>query len=59
MESSHAVSLAGKNDCAAGPGATYAGASKVNRQSNAWNQAPTETCPTIKTPRVIESTTAV
>jgi uncharacterized membrane protein len=30
------VSLAGKNDCAAGPGTTCAGSSKVDYQGNAW-----------------------
>ncbi len=59
MESGHDVSLAGKKDCAAGPSATCAGTSKANRQSNVWNQTPTETCPKIKTQRVIESLTAV
>ncbi len=30
------VALKGKNDCAAGPGTTCAGTSKVDYQGNAW-----------------------
>ncbi|WP_205518143.1 DUF2282 domain-containing protein [Sphingorhabdus sp. Alg239-R122] len=32
----YGVSLAGKNDCAAGPGTTCAGTSTVDYQGNAW-----------------------
>jgi uncharacterized membrane protein len=32
--------LAGKNDCAAGPGTTCAGTSKVDYQANAWKYVP-------------------
>lgn len=38
------VSLAGKNDCAAGPGTTCAGTSKTDHQANAWTYAPAGTC---------------
>jgi uncharacterized membrane protein len=44
------VSLAGKNDCAAGPGTTCAGTSKVDYQGNAWRLVPAGTCATIETP---------
>jgi uncharacterized membrane protein len=44
------VSLAGKNDCAAGPGTTCAGTSKVDYQGNAWTLVPKGTCTTISTP---------
>lgn len=44
------VSLAGKNDCAAGPGTTCAGTSKVDYQGNAWQLVPKGTCTSIKTP---------
>jgi uncharacterized membrane protein len=44
------VSLAGKNDCAAGPGTTCAGTSKVDYQGNAWTLVPKGTCLTISTP---------
>ncbi|GAC1526174.1 MAG: DUF2282 domain-containing protein [Ramlibacter sp.] len=51
MEKCYGVSLAGKNDCAAGPGTTCAGTSKVDYQGNAWKNVPTGTCTTIKTPK--------
>ncbi|MDT9096617.1 DUF2282 domain-containing protein, partial [Escherichia coli] len=35
MEKCYGVALAGKNDCAAGPGTTCAGTSKVDYQANA------------------------
>ena len=44
------VSLTGKNDCAAGPGTTCAGTSKVDYQGNAWRLVPAGTCATIQTP---------
>ena len=44
------VSLAGENDCAAGPGTSCAGTSKVNYQGNAWKLVPKGSCVTIKTP---------
>jgi uncharacterized membrane protein len=51
MEKCYGVSLAGKNDCAAGPGTTCAGTSKVDYQANAWKNVPAGTCTTIKTPK--------
>ena len=44
MEKCFGVSEAGKNDCAAGPGTTCAGTSKVNWQGNAWKLVPAGTC---------------
>ena len=38
------VSLAGQNDCAAGPGTTCAGTSTVDYQGNAWTFVPAGTC---------------
>ncbi|MGL4323889.1 MAG: BufA1 family periplasmic bufferin-type metallophore [Beijerinckiaceae bacterium] len=38
------VSLKGANDCAAGPGTTCAGTSKVDYQGNAWKLVPKGTC---------------
>ena len=40
------VSLAGENDCAAGPGTTCAGTSTVDYQGNAWTFVPAGTCET-------------
>ena len=44
------VSLAGQNDCAAGPGTTCAGTSKVDYQGNAWKLVPAGTCVTMELP---------
>ncbi len=38
------ISLAGQNDCAAGPGTTCAGTSTVDYQGNAWTLVPTGDC---------------
>jgi uncharacterized membrane protein len=51
MEKCYGVSLAGKNDCAAGPGTSCAGTSKVDYQGNAWKNVPAGTCTSIKTPK--------
>lgn len=50
MEKCYGVSLAGKNDCAAGKGTSCAGTSKVDYQANAWKNVAKGTCTTIKTP---------
>lgn len=47
----YGVALAGKNDCAAGPGTTCAGTSKVDYQGNAWKYVAKGTCTTMKTPK--------
>ena len=49
-ERCYGVSLAGKNDCAAGPGTTCAGTSVRNYQGNAWKNVPRGTCTSIRTP---------
>jgi len=38
------VALAGKNDCAGGPGSSCAGTSKADYQANAWKHMPAGTC---------------
>jgi uncharacterized membrane protein len=38
------VSLAGQNDCAAGPGTTCAGTSTVDYQGNSWTLVDAGTC---------------
>lgn len=38
------ISLAGQNDCAAGPGTTCAGTSTVDYQGNAWKYVDAGTC---------------
>ncbi len=40
----YGVSMAGKNDCAAGPGTTCAGTSKVDAQGNAWKYVEADSC---------------
>ena len=44
MEKCYGVALAGKNDCAAGPGTSCAGTSKVDYQANAWKLVPKGSC---------------
>ena len=41
------ISLAGENDCAAGPGTTCAGTSSIDYQGNSWTFVPTGTCESI------------
>ena len=50
-EKCYGVAMKGKNDCAAGPGTTCAGTSKVDYQGNAWKKVPAGTCLAIKTPK--------
>lgn len=40
----YGISLAGANDCAAGPGTTCAGTSTVDYQGNAWTFVDAGTC---------------
>jgi uncharacterized membrane protein len=50
-EKCYGVSLAGKNDCAAGAGTSCAGTSKRDYQGNAWKYVAKGTCAKIKTPK--------
>ena len=52
----YGVSLAGENDCAAGPGTTCAGTSTVDYQGNAWTLVPKGTCTTMKLPPQTDGT---
>ena len=47
-EKCYGVSLAGQNDCAAGPGTTCAGTSTVDYQGNAWKLVDAGTCVTME-----------
>lgn len=47
----YGVSLAGKNDCAAGPGTSCAGTSKRAYDGKAWKFVAKGTCARIKTPK--------
>ncbi len=51
MEKCYGVSLAGKNDCAAGAGTSCAGTSKVDYDGKAWTLVDKGSCTTIKTPK--------
>ncbi|MFT5343758.1 MAG: putative membrane protein [Paracoccaceae bacterium] len=53
-EKCYGVSMAGKNDCAAGPGTTCAGTSSVNYQGNAWSLVDAGTCATMKLPAMAD-----
>ena len=44
------ISLAGKNDCAAGAGTSCAGTSHRDYQGNAWKYVNKGTCTQIRTP---------
>ncbi len=50
------VSLAGQNDCAAGPGTTCAGTSTVDYQGNAWTLVDAGTCADIELPAMADGT---
>jgi len=50
-ERCYGISLAGQNDCAAGPGTTCAGTSKADYQANAWKYVAKGTCTSVKTPK--------
>jgi uncharacterized membrane protein len=50
QEKCYGVSLAGENDCAAGPGTTCAGTSTVDYQGNAWTLVDSGTCESMELP---------
>jgi uncharacterized membrane protein len=50
-EKCYGVAKAGQNDCAAGPGTSCAGSSKVDYQGNAWVLVAKGSCETMKTPK--------
>ena len=53
----YGISLAGKNDCAAGAGTSCAGTSKRAYAGNAWKYVAKGTCTSIKTPKGVGSLT--
>ncbi len=55
-EKCYGVSLAGKNDCAAGPGTTCAGTSSVDYQGNSWTLVDAGTCAEIELPAMADGT---
>ncbi|MEM6277802.1 MAG: DUF2282 domain-containing protein [Pseudomonadota bacterium] len=56
QEKCYGISLAGENDCAAGPGTTCAGTSTVDYQGNAWTLVPAGTCADIELPAMADGT---
>ncbi|MEQ1774449.1 MAG: DUF2282 domain-containing protein [Burkholderiales bacterium] len=57
-EKCYGVSMAGKNDCAAGPG-SCAGTSKADYQGADWKYVAKGSCATMKTPKGMGSLTPV
>ena len=55
-EKCYGVSLAGENDCAAGPGTTCAGTSVTDFQGNAWTLVDAGTCAEIELPKMADGT---
>ncbi len=55
-EKCYGVSLAGQNDCAAGPGTTCAGTSTIDFQGNAWKLVDAGTCDDIDLPDMADGT---
>lgn len=49
-EKCYGISLAGENDCAAGPGTSCAGTSVIDYQGNAWTYVDAGTCETTERP---------
>lgn len=56
QEKCYGVSLAGENDCAAGPGTTCAGTSVTDYQGNAWTLVDEGTCAEIELPAMADGT---
>ena len=56
QEKCYGISLAGENDCAAGPGTTCAGTSTVDYQGNAWTFVEAGTCTEIELPAMADGT---
>jgi uncharacterized membrane protein len=54
QEKCFGVSLAGANDCAAGPGTTCAGTSNVDYQGNAWTLVPAGSCAGTDLPKMAD-----
>lgn len=54
MEKCFGISLAGANDCAAGPGTSCAGSSTVDYQGNAWTLVAAGTCADIELPAMAD-----
>jgi uncharacterized membrane protein len=49
-EKCYGVAKAGENDCAAGPGTSCSGTSKIDYQGNSWKLVPKGTCASMELP---------
>lgn len=56
QEKCFGISLAGENDCAAGPGTTCQGTSVMDYQGNAWTLVDEGTCAEIELPDMADGT---
>ena len=56
QEKCYGVSMAGQNDCAAGPGTTCAGTSTMDYQGNAWKLVDAGTCADMELPAMADGT---
>jgi uncharacterized membrane protein len=56
-EKCYGVSLAGQNDCAAGPGTTCAGTSVTDYQGNAWTLVDAGSCEGMELPASADGST--
>jgi uncharacterized membrane protein len=50
-ERCYGISMAGKNDCAAGAGTSCAGTAKTDYDAKAWKYVAKGTCTDMKTPK--------
>ena len=53
QEKCFGIALAGQNDCAAGPGTTCAGTSKVDYQGNSWTLVPEGACENVAWEKIL------
>ena len=53
-EKCYGVSMAGQNDCAAGPGTTCAGTASVDFQGNAWKLVDAGSCMSMELPAMAD-----
>lgn len=56
MVKCYGVAMAGENDCAAGPGTTCAGTSKVDYQGNSFKLVAAGTCEDMMLPAMADGT---
>jgi len=55
-EKCYGISLAGQNECAAGPGTTCAGTAVLDYQGNSWSLVDAGTCADVELPAMADGT---